>query len=102
MAKLQKPPFVYMHGRIIEWEDAKIHVGSEALIRGISVFEGIKGYWRYDGSEFALLALRDHFNRLTRSALLQDLPFSMCYEEFRDACGMLVQKLLTKERDLWF
>lgn len=101
MAKLQKPPYVYMNGQITAWDDAKIHVGSEALIRGISVFEGIKGYWRYDGGEFALLALREHFDRLTRSALLQHLPFSLSYEEFQEACLMLVRKLLTKERDLW-
>lgn len=101
MAQLQKPPFVYMRGCITAWDDAKIHVASEALIRGISVFEGIKGYWRYDSGEFALLALREHFDRLTRSALLQHLPFSMSYEEFRDASLSLVRKLLTKERDLW-
>jgi len=101
MVVLQKPPFVYMGGRLTEWDKATIHVGAEALIRGISVFEGIKGYWRYDGGEFALLALHEHYSRLTRSALLQHLPFSMAYEEFRDACLTLVRKLLTKERDLW-
>ena len=101
MAILQKPPYVYMGGRITAWDDAKIHVGSEALIRGISVFEGIKGYWRYDNDEFSLLALREHFDRLSRSALLQHLPFSISYEEFQEACLMLVRKLLTKERDLW-
>jgi len=101
MAQLQKPPYVYMGGRITAWDDAKIHVSSEALIRGISVFEGIKGYWRHDGSQFALLALREHYDRLVRSAALQHLPFAMTYDEFREACLTLVRKLLTKERDLW-
>jgi len=101
MAQLQKPPYVYMGGRITAWDDAKIHVSSEALIRGISVFEGIKGYWRHDGGEFALLALREHYDRLMRSAALQHLPFAMSYDEFREACLSLVRKLLTKERDLW-
>ncbi|HKW94434.1 MAG TPA: aminotransferase class IV [Methylomirabilota bacterium] len=101
MAKLQKPPYVFMGGRITPWDDAKIHVGAEALTRGISVFEGIKGYWRHDGSEFALLALREHYDRLLRSAELQHLPCSITYEEFRDACSSLVRRLLTKERDLW-
>jgi branched-chain amino acid aminotransferase len=101
MVVLQKPPFVYMGGRLTAWDEATVHVGSEALIRGISVFEGVKGYWRHDGGEFALLALREHYDRLTRSALLQHLPFSAPYEGFRDACLTLVRKLLTKERDLW-
>ena len=101
MAQLQKPPFVFMDGRLTAWEDARIHVGSEALIRGISVFEGIKGYWSHDNSVFGLLALREHYDRLKRSAALQYLPFEQSYDEYRENCSTLVRKLLTKERDLW-
>ena len=98
---LQKPPYVYMGGKLVAWDNAHIHVGAAALIRGISVFEGIKGYWRHDNSEFGLLALQVHYNRLARSALLQYLPFSMTFAEFQDACLLLTRKLLTKEKDLW-
>jgi hypothetical protein len=61
VSALQKPPFVYMDRRIVAWDDAKMHVGAEALIRGISVCEGIKGYWSRDGGRLSLLALREHF-----------------------------------------
>lgn len=101
MAQLQRPPFVFMGGRLIPWDDAKIHVGSEALIRGISVFEGIKAYWRHDEGSFAILALREHYERLKRSAALQYLPFTMGYEEFREACSSLVRRLHEKGRDMW-
>ena len=90
-----------MNGRITPWDEATIHVASEAALRAASVFEGIKGYWRHDGAEFALLALREHFDRLRRSAQLLHLPFSMPYDEFEAACASLAKKLLTKERDLW-
>jgi hypothetical protein len=42
---------VRLHGQanIVGWDDAKIHVSTKASIRGISVFEGIKGYWSRDG-----------------------------------------------------
>jgi branched-chain amino acid aminotransferase len=99
--KLQRPPYVFMNGRITPWDEATIHVASEAALRAASVFEGIKGYWRYDGSEFALLALREHFDRLQRSAQLLHLPFSMPYEDFKEACASLTKKLLTNGRDLW-
>ncbi|MDQ3444849.1 MAG: aminotransferase class IV [Pseudomonadota bacterium] len=99
--KLQRPPFVFMNGRITPWDEATIHVASEAALRAASVFEGIKGYWRHDGREFALLALREHFDRLRRSAQLLHLPFSMSYEEFNEACASLTKKLLTNGRDLW-
>src|SRR5262245_40228783 len=101
MAKLQRPAYVYMNGRLTAWEDARIHVGAEALIRGISVFEGIKAYWTHDGSELNVLAMREHYDRLVRSALLPHLPFAMSYEQCMDACATLVEKLVTNERDLW-
>jgi branched-chain amino acid aminotransferase len=90
-----------MGGRIVAWDEARIHVSSEALIRGISVFEGIKGYWSHDGRQFSLLALREHFDRLNRSASLQQLPFSASFDDFKESCTSLVRKLITKERDLW-
>jgi len=101
MAQLQKPPYVYMNGRLTAWEDARIHVASEALIRGISVFEGIKGYWSHDNGDLALLALEEHYQRLCRSALLQHLPMTMTFPQFRDACALLTVKLMNRERDLW-
>ena len=90
-----------MGGKLTPWQDARIHVGAEALTRGISVFEGIKGYWRHDGEQLGLLALRRHFDRLQRSAWLQHLPFSVEYEEFVDACRELVNALKVPDLDLW-
>jgi branched-chain amino acid aminotransferase len=101
MVKLQKPAFVFMNRNLVPWDDARIHVAAPALIRGISVFEGIKGYWRHDESHLALLALRPHYERLQRSAMLQHLPFSMSYQEFTDACLAIVRRLLSEDRDLW-
>jgi len=101
MAQLQKPPYVFMNGQLTPWDEAKIHVAAEALIRGISVFEGIKAYWRHDGEELSILAFREHYDRLTRSAALQHLPFAMSFEGFAEACSSLVRRLMTNERDLW-
>lgn len=101
MVKLQKPAFAFMNGKLVPWDEARIHVGAPALIRGISVFEGIKGYWRHDESQLALVALRAHYERLQRSAMLQHLPFSMSYEEFTEACFTIVRKLLSDDQDLW-
>ncbi len=68
MTALQRPPFVYMGGKFVAWDDARIHVAAEALIRGISVFEGIKGYWSHDGTRLSLVAFGEHYARLKRSA----------------------------------
>jgi branched-chain amino acid aminotransferase len=101
MTPLQKPPFVYMAGGLVAWDDARLHVGAEALIRGISVFEGIKGYWSADGKTLSLLALRQHYARLKRSALLQHLPFPWSENALAEACTALVARLHRVETDLW-
>jgi branched-chain amino acid aminotransferase len=48
-----------------------------------------------------LLAMRDHYERLTRSARLLYLPFDMSYDEFETACKVLVRNLMVPERHLW-
>jgi branched-chain amino acid aminotransferase len=99
--KLQRPSHVFMSGRLVPWDDANIAIYSEALIRAASVFEGIKGYWDTDGETFSLLAPRQHFDRLHRSARLMHLPFTMSYEQFIDSCRQLTEILLVPGRDLW-
>lgn len=101
MPQLQKPPYVFMNGRLTPWDEARIHVGAEALVRGISVFEGLKAYWRHDGEELNILAAREHYDRLGRSARLQHLPFATSYDEFLEACTSLARRLMTAEQDLW-
>jgi branched-chain amino acid aminotransferase len=101
MVQLQRPSHVFMNGDLLPWEEATIHVSSEALIRSASVFEGVKGYWDDSGDTFSLLALREHYDRLTRSARLLHLPFDMSFEAFTEACVRLVEQLLVPGRDLW-
>jgi branched-chain amino acid aminotransferase len=101
MAQLQRPPYVFMNGKITPWSAATIHVSSEALIRGLSVFEGIKGYWDVPSKQFSLLALELHFRRLQRSTRLLHLPFSMSWEDFRAACISLSKLLIVEDKDLW-
>lgn len=101
MTKLQKPPFVFMNGTLTPWDDAKIHVSAEAVIRGISVFEGIKGYWNSAGTEFSTLELERHFRRLQQSAAMLRLPFEMSYPDFLGACHAVIRSVLERDKDLW-
>jgi branched-chain amino acid aminotransferase len=101
MVKLQKPKFVYMDGKLRLWDEATLHVGSEAVLRGLNVFEGVRGYWQPDGS-FGLVKLRPHYERLCRSARLLYLPFSLSYEEYKEAIRTLCEALLQPGRDMWF
>src|SRR5262245_43869417 len=101
MVKLQKPEFVFMGGRLRRWDQAVLHVGCEAITRGLSVFEGLKGYWGA-GSTFRIVEVRRHYERLKRSARLLHIPFDTPYERYEAAICDLAGALLGPERDMWF
>ncbi len=74
---------IWMNGELVDWADARIHVGTHGLHYGSGVFEGIRAYDTPKGT--AVFRLGDHLKRLHNSArlLYMDLPYSI--EELRDA-----------------
>ena len=100
MKKLQRPEFAYMQGKLVPWDEALIHVGCEAVSRGVNVFEGIKGYWHVNG-QFGIVFLQKHYERLLRSAKLLHIPIQFTYQEFEEAIFELMGSLLTNEKDMW-
>jgi branched-chain amino acid aminotransferase len=77
-----------MNGELVDWADARIHVGAHGLHYGSGVFEGIRAYETDKGS--AVFRLTDHLQRLHNSARLlhMELPFSV--DELRAACHELI------------
>jgi branched-chain amino acid aminotransferase len=100
VAQLQQPKFVYMGGTLRPWNEAVLHIGCEAVTRGLNVFEGIKGYWQPDG-KFKMLMVRRHFERLKRSARLLHIPCEYNFEQYCDAIDKLIAALVTPDRDMW-
>src|SRR6187200_2968779 len=72
-----------MNGELVDWADAKVHVGSHGLHYGTGVFEGIRCYATPKGP--AVFRLGDHLARMHDSAqlLYMQLPYSV--EELRTA-----------------
>jgi branched-chain amino acid aminotransferase len=101
MVQLQQPPWVYMRGKLRRWDEAVLHISTEAVTRGLNVFEGLKGYWRHDGSSFGIVALGRHFARLKQSAKLLYIPWSVGFEEFEAACHELITALYRNDKDMW-
>jgi branched-chain amino acid aminotransferase len=79
---------IWMNGELVDWADARIHVGSHGLHYGSGVFEGIRAYETDKGS--AVFRLTDHLVRLHNSAKLlhMELPYSV--EELRASCHQLI------------
>jgi len=98
---LQQPRYAYFNGDVRPWEEATLHVSSEAVNRGLNVYEGLKGYWQANESKFGIVEIARHYERLTRSARLLHIPVPVSFDEFRAACGKLVRALYEPDKDMW-
>jgi branched-chain amino acid aminotransferase len=80
---VQETEKIWMNGELLDWADARIHIGSHGLHYGTGVFEGIRCYETAKGS--AVFRLTDHLERLQNSArlLYMEIPFSV--DELRSA-----------------
>lgn len=59
---MDKTEFIWLDGKLVKWEDAKVHVLAHALNYGTGVFEGIRVYQTSKGP--AVFRLKDHARRL--------------------------------------
>lgn len=68
---------IWMNGKLVPWNEARIHVLSHVLHYGSSFFEGIRSYNTEKGP--AVLALTEHMERLVHSAKIYrtDSPYSV-------------------------
>ncbi|HUL60450.1 MAG TPA: branched-chain amino acid transaminase [Anaeromyxobacteraceae bacterium] len=80
-----KAKSIWIDGKQVPFEDAKVHVLTHALHYGIGVFEGIRAYKTADGRS-AVFRLREHVQRLYDSAhvILMQIPFPP--EKVEQAC----------------
>ncbi len=61
----QPTPYIWYNGKLVPWEEARVHVSAHALHYGSSVFEGIRAYATPRGP--AVLGLEPHIRRLFAS-----------------------------------
>ena len=80
---------VWMNGELVPWEKATVHVLTHALHYGSGVFEGIRCYETPRGP--AVFRLREHLQRMERSAkiFMMEIPYSV--DELMDATFELIR-----------
>lgn len=74
---------IWMNGKLVNWEDAKIHVLTHALHYGSGVFEGVRAYNTPEG--VAIFRLTEHMKRLHRSAKIYSMEIPYTVEELVSA-----------------
>jgi branched-chain amino acid aminotransferase len=74
---VQKTKKIWMDGKFVDWDDARIHVMAHTLHYGVGVFEGIRCY-KTEGGGSAVFRLKEHVDRLFDSAhiLTLDIPYT--------------------------
>lgn len=86
---VDKVKYIWMDGKLVSWDDAKIHVLTHSLHYATAPFEGIRCYETHDGKA-AIFRLNEHVRRLYDSCkiLLMEIPFS--FQSIADACKELL------------
>ncbi|GKS57461.1 branched chain amino acid aminotransferase [Nitrospira sp.] len=72
---MQPSEKIWMDGKLVDWQDAQIHVLTHSLHYGLAAFEGIRCYQGKSGS--AIFRLPEHVDRLFESAhiAVMAIPF---------------------------
>jgi len=76
--------YIWFNGKIIPWDDARIHVMSHVLHYGSGVFEGIKCYATEKGP--AIFRLEDHIYRLIESGEKYGIQIPFTAKDLIEAC----------------
>ncbi|MBN4056855.1 branched-chain amino acid transaminase [bacterium AH-315-J21] len=74
---------IWQNGKLVDWQDAKIHVLSHVVSYGSSVFEGQRCYKTATGS--ACFRLDEHIDRLFNSAKVYRMDIPYTKEVIREA-----------------
>ena len=74
---------IWMNGSLVDWPDAKIHIGSHVLHYASGVFEGARCYNTKKGA--AVFRLDAHIRRLYDSAKIYRMKYELDQDEFKSA-----------------
>jgi len=83
-------PVIWMNGKFIDFEDAKIHILSHVVHYGSSVFEGIRAYDTPRGT--AIFRLDRHMQRLIDSCKIARMMPTFGYDELMEATKATVRE----------
>jgi branched-chain amino acid aminotransferase len=86
----QRSDFVWMSGKLVPWDDARIHVASHVLHYGSAVFEGIRCYKTPRGP--AVFRLDAHTERLFASAKIYWMEIPWSEEQVNEAIHETIRK----------
>ena len=85
MADITEVEYIWKNGEMVPWAQATTHVLSHSLHYGSGVFEGIRCYKDPDSDRSFVFRLREHMERLHRSAKMAAIELPYTVDELCDA-----------------
>ena len=77
---MKKGEKIWFNGKLVNWDEAQVHVLTHTLHYGLGVFEGIRCYLQDDGGS-AVFRLKEHTNRLFASAHIAQMKIPFTKDE---------------------
>ncbi len=85
------PPFAFFKGDFVPLAEAKVGIMTHALNYGTAVFEGIRGNWNQEERQIYLFRVKEHFERLHKSARILNMTLAYSVDELFDITLKLVE-----------
>jgi branched-chain amino acid aminotransferase len=86
---MDKLEAIWLDGKLIPWDEARVSVLTHTLHYGVGAFEGIRAYKRSSG-ETAIFRLREHIERLYDSAKILSLKIPFEPAVLEKACASVL------------
>ncbi|MBL1271830.1 MAG: branched-chain amino acid aminotransferase [Marinobacter maritimus] len=83
MSMADRDGVIWLDGEMVPWREAKTHVLTHTLHYGLGCFEGVRAYNTANGP--AIFRLKDHTDRLFRSAHILNMKMPFSKEELNAA-----------------
>ncbi|SFR85218.1 branched chain amino acid aminotransferase apoenzyme [Marinobacter daqiaonensis] len=83
MSMADRDGLIWMDGEMVPWREAKTHVLTHTLHYGLGCFEGVRAYNTEKGP--AIFRLKEHTDRLFRSAHILNMKMPFTKEQLNDA-----------------
>ena len=85
-------PTAFLRGEFVPMAEAKIGVMTHAFNYGTAVFEGIRGNWNAEQEQLYLFKVREHFQRLRKSAKIMRMGLRYSDDELVDITNELARR----------
>lgn len=87
-----RPAYAFLDGRMVPFDEAKIHILTHAFNYGTALFEGIRAYWNDARGELYVVRLKEHLERLVANCRILLLEPGYDVPEMADICVGLVRR----------